>query len=87
MTKFTAALTPADPPPRADAMTDEEFQRTLAKLNLSTGATARLMGVNERTVRRWWSGEAPVPPPIERFLRYLYRANISPISVMETLAS
>ena len=85
MTKFTPALTPADPPPRADAMTEEEFQRTLGKLNLSTGATARLMGVNERTVRRWWSGEAPVPPPVERFLRYLHRAKISPISVMEVL--
>jgi DNA-binding transcriptional regulator YiaG len=87
MTKFTAALTPADPPPRADAMTEEEFQRTLRKLELSTAAAARLVGVNERTVRRWWSGEAPVPAPVERFLRYLHRAKISPIAVMEVLES
>jgi DNA-binding transcriptional regulator YiaG len=85
MTKFSKHLTPVDPPPRKDVMTQEDFRATLAKLNLSTTATSRLLGVNDRTVRRWWSGDAPVPAPAERFLRYLARVNISPIAVMEVL--
>jgi DNA-binding transcriptional regulator YiaG len=84
MTKFNEHLTPIVPPQR-DSMTVEDLHATLSKLNLSTGAASRLLGVNDRTVRRWWSGDAPVPAPAERFLRYLARRQISPISVMETL--
>jgi hypothetical protein len=54
---------------------------------VAVGAQLRLLGVNERTARRWATGDYPIPPPAARFLRYLARAKISPIAVMETLAS
>ena len=31
----------------------------------------KLLGVNERSVRRWVEGSRPVPPFAARFLRYL----------------
>lgn len=85
--RFTPQLTLVDAPPRADAMPADEFNRVLEELGLSQNAAARLLGVNGRSVRRWAAGEAKVLPPAGRFLRYLARAKISPIKVMETLAS
>jgi transcriptional regulator with XRE-family HTH domain len=86
MTKFTPQLTPIDPPPQLDLMLSEEFLALLDELGLSQGAAARLLGVTNRTVNRWANGSYPFLPPAARFLRYLARKKISPISVMETLA-
>jgi DNA-binding transcriptional regulator YiaG len=83
---FTPHLTRIGEPP-ADAMSAEEFKDLLRRLNLSQSAAARLLGVNDRTVRRWASGDTPILPVAARFVRYLARAKISPITVMETLAS
>ena len=75
-TRFSEHLTP---PATAQST-------TLAKLKLSTGAAARLLGVNDRTVRRFGLATRRVPPPAERFSRYLARAKVSPQNVMEVLA-
>jgi DNA-binding transcriptional regulator YiaG len=72
--------------PRIDA-TAEEFNRLLDELGLGQMAAARLLGVNGRTVRRWAAGKANVLPSAARFLRFLVKAKISPITVMETLVS
>ena len=52
-------------------MTPNEYRETIEKLGLSQIAAARLLGVDERTSRRWASGERDIPPPAVRFLRYL----------------
>ena len=83
---FTPHLTPADSE-RIDAMLTDEFNRLLDQLGLLQMAAGRLLGVNGRSIRRWAAGEASVLPLAARFLRFLVKAKISPITVMETLAS
>lgn len=52
-------------------MTPDDYREALAELGLSQLAAARLLGVDGRTSRRWVSGERPIPPPVQNFLRYL----------------
>jgi DNA-binding transcriptional regulator YiaG len=52
-------------------MTPDEYREALARLGLSQAGGARLLGVDERTSRRWALGERDVPPPVHHFLRYL----------------
>ncbi len=68
-------------------MTHLEYRDLLAALSLSQAGAARLLGVDERTSRRWATGERDVPPPAARFLRFLLEAKISPARVMELLSS
>jgi DNA-binding transcriptional regulator YiaG len=86
---FTYRLTPidSDMAPIDDAMDVDDFNDLLDKLGLSQVAAARLLGVSGRSVRRWAAGDLPVAPPVVRFLRFLERADIEPMTVMETLAS
>lgn len=55
-------------------MSRDEFEAVLGELGLSTTAAAHLLGVNERTARRWVSGASPIPAPAARFLRYLAKS-------------
>lgn len=52
-------------------MTPDQYRATIDKLGLSQVAAARLLGVDERTSRRWANGERDVPAPAVRFLQYL----------------
>jgi DNA-binding transcriptional regulator YiaG len=52
-------------------MTPDQYREAIARLDLSQVAAARLLGVDERTSRRWAKGERDVPPPAVRFLQYL----------------
>jgi DNA-binding transcriptional regulator YiaG len=52
-------------------VTPDEYREAIEALGLSQVAAARLLGVDDRTSRRWASGERDVPPPAVRFLRYL----------------
>lgn len=52
-------------------MTADEYRSTIARLGLSQVAAARLLGVDDRTSRRWATGERDVPGPADRFLKYL----------------
>jgi DNA-binding transcriptional regulator YiaG len=52
-------------------MTPEQYRAAIEQLGLSQVAAAKLLGVDERTSRRWANGERDVPPPAARFLRYL----------------
>jgi DNA-binding transcriptional regulator YiaG len=45
-------------------MTD--LERAIAATTGSARSFARLIGVDERTVRRWQSGERHVPEPVRR---------------------
>lgn len=52
-------------------MTPAEYRSAIEQLGLSQVAAAKLLGVDERTSRRWVSGERDVPAPAARFLQYL----------------
>jgi len=52
-------------------VTPDEYRETIERLGLSQIAAAKLLGVDDRTSRRWACGERDIPPPAERFLRYL----------------
>lgn len=52
-------------------MNPDEYRAAIEKLGLSQVAAARLLGVDERTSRRWANGERDVPAPAARFLQYL----------------
>jgi len=52
-------------------MTPDDYRAAIERLGLSQVAAARLLGVDERTSRRWACGERDIPPPAVRFLRYL----------------
>lgn len=67
-------------------MTADEYRAALAALDLSQVGAARLLGVDERTSRRWANGERDVPPPADRFLRFLIARGISAAAVFKTLA-
>ena len=63
-------------------MSADEYRDAIAQLDLSQAAAARLIGVDERTSRRWATGERDVPPPAERFLRYLIATRKTGASAM-----
>jgi DNA-binding transcriptional regulator YiaG len=67
-------------------MTPDEYREAIERLDLSQVGAARLLGVDERTSRRWAIGERPIPGPAERFLRYLIATGRSGEYAMKRLA-
>lgn len=66
-------------------MTSDEYRAALKSLGLTQAGGARLVGVDERTSRRWAIGERDVPPPVARFLTFLIVSDIKPEAVMSAL--
>jgi DNA-binding transcriptional regulator YiaG len=66
-------------------MTAGEYRAALAALELTQGGGARLLGVDERTSRRWANGERDVPEPAARFLRYLIATKRTAAHAMKVL--
>lgn len=52
-------------------MTPTQLKRLLASAELSQRAAAKEIGVNERTMRKYVSGEAPIPRAVELALLYV----------------
>jgi hypothetical protein len=50
-------------------MTSDEFSVALTTLGISANALADVIQVNQREVRRWLAGSAPVPRGIGAFMR------------------
>lgn len=50
-------------------MTPEEYKAALAALDLSQVGAAKLLGVDERTSRRWALGERAIPGSVSLALR------------------
>lgn len=67
-------------------MSPDDYRSAIEQLGLTQGAAARLLGVDERTSRRWACGERDIPPPAERFLRYLIATGRSGDYAMRKLA-
>lgn len=49
-------------------MTASDFRAAIAHLGLSQVGAARLLGVDDRTSRRWALGESGIPEPVRRLL-------------------
>ncbi len=58
-------------------MTPTEYRDTIAALGLSQVKAARLLGVGERTSRRWALGEQPVPRAAALALRLMVDQGIT----------
>ena len=52
-------------------MTAGQLKKALAKANLSQRGAAKLLEINERTMRRYISGEQPVPRVVEYALYWI----------------
>jgi DNA-binding transcriptional regulator YiaG len=52
-------------------MTPDEFKSKLASLGLTQTGASRILRVDDRSVRRWVSGERPVPGFAIAFLELL----------------
>lgn len=50
-------------------MTSTALRALLSRLSLTQGQTARLLGVDARTVRKWCCDEREMPEPAARLLR------------------
>lgn len=59
-------------------MNADAYKAALARLGLSQAGAARLFRVNERTSRRWATGEQEVPKAVEIALRLLVRFRVDP---------
>ena len=56
-------------------MTDaDRIRQTLAEAGLSQRGAARLLGIDERTMRRYCSGDSPVPQVVWLALESVSRA-------------
>lgn len=52
-------------------MTANQLQKFLDNHGLSQRGAARLIGISERSMRRYVAGDLPVPQVVEYALRYL----------------
>jgi DNA-binding transcriptional regulator YiaG len=68
-------------------MTPDDYRDAIEKLGLSQVAAAKLLGVDERTSRRWANGERDVPAPAVRFLQYLIATKKTGDQAMKVLGS
>ena len=62
-------------------MTPHQLQRALDRLGLSQRGTARLLGVDERTMRKWIAGNARIPEAVAKLLRVMIRHKLTPEDV------
>jgi DNA-binding transcriptional regulator YiaG len=60
----------------ATIMTKDELRTELARLALSQVGLARLLHVDERTVRRWVAGQSDIPRSVELLLPLLKPTDI-----------
>jgi DNA-binding transcriptional regulator YiaG len=52
-------------------MSGDQYTKAIEQLGLSRLDAATLLGIDEKTHRRWRDDQRTVPGPVARFLRYL----------------
>jgi hypothetical protein len=62
-------------------VTLEEYQSALTHLGLSQVGAARLFGYNERTSRRWATGEQPIPRIVQIVLWLMLKFKVKPADI------
>ena len=66
-------------------MNADQYRTAIEKLGLSQVAAAKLLGVDERTSRRWANAERDIPQPAARFLQYLIATNKTGTKALQVL--
>jgi hypothetical protein len=56
-------------------MTHGQFNRALVQLGITQIALAERLATNERTVRRWMTGDWPVPVPVALLINLMLSTN------------
>jgi transcriptional regulator with XRE-family HTH domain len=64
-------------------MKPAEFRDLLDQMGISQLDVARFLDFDGRQVRRWVSGEAPVPFVVEILLTYMAATNLTPADVLK----
>ena len=67
--------------PPESSMTPKQYADAIDRLGLSQRAAGRFLGVEERTSRRWISGESAIPESAAKLLRLMIARKISPDDV------
>lgn len=62
-------------------MTPKQYVDAIGRLGLSQRAAGAFLGVDERTSRRWVSGESPIPEMAAKLLRLMIRLKLKPEDV------
>ena len=62
-------------------LTPKQYADAIDRLGLSQRAAGRFLGVEERTSRRWISGESAVPESVAKLLRLMIARKINPDDV------
>jgi DNA-binding transcriptional regulator YiaG len=62
-------------------MKSPQYIDAIARLGLSQRAAGEFLGVDERTSRRWVSGESTIPESVAKLLRTMIRLNLKPEDV------
>lgn len=65
-----------------NAMTPKQYADAIEKVGLSQRSAAKFLGVDERTSRRWISGEAPIPEATAKLLRLMVKLKLDPEDVI-----
>ena len=66
-------------------MTPAEYAAILARLDLSQVGAARLLGIGERTSRRYAAGDAEIPEPTAILLRLLAAGVVTAAEIADIL--
>jgi DNA-binding transcriptional regulator YiaG len=62
-------------------MTPNQYINAIAALGLSQRAAGAFLGVDERTSRRWVSGDSAIPESVSKLLRLMIRLKLEPEDV------
>jgi len=60
------------------SISPREFERYVLAMGISRSAMGRFLGVSERTMRRYLSGEATIPVSVILLLRLMLELDIKP---------
>jgi hypothetical protein len=58
-------------------MTSRQFTKAMTQMGITQIALAEKLATNERTVRRWMTGDWPVPVPVALLINLMIDSNKS----------
>ena len=62
-------------------MTPKQYADAIERLGLSQRGAGKILGVDERTSRKWIAGDARIPESAAKLLRLMVRLKLKPDEV------